>query len=66
MQQSKAEVHGALEAAREAEMKAIEEGRKLKEKERALDNYQWKLREMEEDLVTRAEHLDQLMQVPTK
>lgn len=44
-------------------MQAIEEGRRLKEKERAIDNYRWKLQEMEEDLVTRAEHMDRLMQV---
>lgn len=56
-------MQGALEAARSAEMQAVEERRRLKEKERALDSERWKLQEMEEDLVARAQHLDRLMQV---
>lgn len=52
-----------MEAARSAEIQAVEERRRLKEKERALDTERWKLQEMEEDLVARAQHLDRLMQV---
>lgn len=52
-----------MEAARSAEIQAVEERHRLKEKERALDTERWKLQEMEEDLVARAQHLDRLMQV---
>lgn len=52
-----------MEAARSAEIQAVEERRRLKEKERVLDTERWKLQEMEEDLVARAQHLDRLMQV---
>lgn len=52
-----------MEAARSAEIQAVEERRRLKENERALDAERWKLQEMEEDLVARAQHLDRLMQV---
>lgn len=52
-----------MEAARSAEIQAVEERRRLKEKERTLDTERWKLQEMEEDLVARAQHLDRLMQV---
>lgn len=52
-----------MEAARSAEIQAVEERRRLKEKERALDTERWKLQEMEEDLAARAQHLDRLMQV---
>lgn len=52
-----------METARSAELQANEERNRLREQERSLDNYRWKLKEMEEDLVARAEHLDRLMQV---
>ncbi|XP_054260472.1 trichohyalin-like [Macrosteles quadrilineatus] len=61
--QSKAEVHGALEAARDAELQVVEERRKLREKERLLDTERWRVKEMEEDLTARAEHLDRLTQL---